>query len=71
MKLVVKRHVPLYMGFWTRSWSWWYVAYGGYQPFKRFDHGGWICLRLGWLRRFWNGANPCGAPLRNTNRTAV
>lgn len=36
------------------SWRWFYLAYGEWQPFKRFGHGGWICLHLGWLKRFWN-----------------
>jgi hypothetical protein len=57
-KLYIKRHQPLYLPWYKRSWSWWYVAYGEWQPFKRFGHGGWVCVSLRWFKRFWNGANP-------------
>ncbi len=40
------------------TWRWWYLAYGERQFFKRFRHSGWICLHLGWMRRFWNGGSP-------------
>jgi hypothetical protein len=57
-KLYIERQKPLYLPWYRRSWSWWYVAFGDFQPFKRFGHGGWVCLSVSWLKRFWNGAGP-------------
>lgn len=35
---------------------WVYLSVFGRQPFKRFDHGGWLYLNASWIRRFWSGA---------------
>lgn len=32
--------------------GWYYFAIGEWQPFKRFQHGGWFYLSWLWLRRF-------------------
>ena len=47
--------------------GWWYFAYGDWQPFKRFGHSGWICLRFSFFRRFWNYDGPRPETYREAN----
>jgi len=32
--------------------GWFYFAINGWQPFRFLQHGGWVCLSLGWLKRY-------------------
>lgn len=32
--------------------GWYYFATGEWQPFARFQHGGWVYLNWRWLRQY-------------------
>ena len=38
--------------FHKKEGGWIYLAFGGWQPFKWLQHGGWICLSFPWFWRF-------------------
>lgn len=52
-------------GNWSDRNVWWFLPW---RWAERFQHGGWVCLRWSWLRRFW-GEHPDPKPCRSATDT--
>lgn len=33
--------------------GWYYLDLFGWRPFETFNHGGWVFIRIDWMRRHW------------------